>query len=266
MMIIIHIKNLMKIIIIDLNIKYIRFKLKYMLYMLYIYTMFNGQAEQDKFVLNVLKNKKNGFFLEVGSHDPIKINNSYILEKNYEWNGIMIEFQEQWLDKYKISRPNSIHVINDATTIDYKELFETNNVPLNLDYLQIDLAVNNGSTLNTLKKINSDVMDKHKFATITFEHDIYHTNYLNTRSVSREIFEDRGYIRVFSDITNGPNPFEDWYIHPDLVDIDLVNNLIKKNEKNYKPTSKKHIRFDESHEIKSIFPVNKSINWKDIEY
>lgn len=24
--------------------------------------MFNGQAEQDKFVLNILKNKKKGFF------------------------------------------------------------------------------------------------------------------------------------------------------------------------------------------------------------
>lgn len=43
--------------------------------------MFNGQAEQDKFVLNILKNKKKGFFLEIGSNHPIKINNSYILEK-----------------------------------------------------------------------------------------------------------------------------------------------------------------------------------------
>ena len=40
--------------------------------------MFNGQAEQDKFVLNMLKNKKNGFFLEIGSHDPVQINNTYI--------------------------------------------------------------------------------------------------------------------------------------------------------------------------------------------
>ena len=45
--------------------------------------MFKGQAEQDKFVLNMLKNKKNGFFLEIGSNHPININNSYILEKNY---------------------------------------------------------------------------------------------------------------------------------------------------------------------------------------
>ena len=93
----------------------------------------------------------------------------------------------EYLNDYKEIRPNSIHIINDATKIDYKNLFEINNVPLNLDYLQIDLEANNGSTLNTLKKLNSEVMDKHKFATITFEHDIYHTNYLNTRLESRKI-------------------------------------------------------------------------------
>ena len=114
----------------------------------------------------------------------------------------MIEYSDQWLDDYKKFRPNSIYVINDATKIDYKNLFEMNNVPLNIDYLQIDLHVDNGSTLNTLKKLNLEVMDKHKFATITFEHDIYSTNYLNTRLASRKIFEDRGYVRVFSDINN----------------------------------------------------------------
>ena len=53
-------------------------------------------------------------------------------------------------------------------------------------------------------------MDNYKFAIITFEHDIYHTNYLNTRLVSRQIFENRGYLRVFSDVNNeGYYPFED---------------------------------------------------------
>tara|TARA_Y100000768_G_C23458310_1_gene442527 strand:+ start:252 stop:419 length:168 start_codon:yes stop_codon:yes gene_type:complete len=53
--------------------------------------MFRGQSLQDKFVLNMLKYKKNGYFLEIGSNDPININNTYILEKDYEWNGIMVK-------------------------------------------------------------------------------------------------------------------------------------------------------------------------------
>lgn len=222
--------------------------------------MFNGQAEQDKFVLNILKNKKNGFFLEIGSNHPIYWNNSFLLETNYMWNGIMIEYSNEWINDYKKFRPNSIHVINDATKIDYKKLFEINNVPLNLDYLQIDLEVDNGSTLDTLKKLDSEVMDKHKFATITFEHDIYHTNYSNTRLESRKIFEDRGYLRVFSDVNNrGVYPFEDWYVHPDLVDNEVVNNFIKKNEHKYNSNVKSIKYYEES-------PVNKSINWQDIEY
>jgi len=222
--------------------------------------MFKGQAQQDKFVLTMLNNKKKGFFLEIGSNHPININNSYILETTYEWNGIMIEYDNNWLNDYKTHRPNSIHIINDASKIDYKKLFETNSVPLNIDYLQIDLEVNNGSTLNTLRKLNDEVMDKYKFGTVTFEHDIYHTNYLNTRLVSRNIFENKGYIKVFSDINNaGGNPYEDWYIHPDLVDMKLVNEIIKKNEKNYKTNVSQHKYFSDS-------LVNKSINWQDIEY
>ena len=220
--------------------------------------MFNGQAEQDKFVLNMLKNKKKGFFLEIGSNDPIKISNSYFLEKDYEWKGIMIEYSKKWLKDYKKFRPNSIHIINDATKIDYKNLFEINNVPFNLDYLQIDLEACNGSTLNTLIKLNSEVMDKYKFATITFEHDIYSSNYLNTRLASRKIFEDRGYIRVFSDVSNCDCPYEDWYIHPDLIDNELVTTLIRKNEQNYKLVIAMK-RYNEP-------PVHKIIDWKDIEY
>ena len=77
----------------------------------------------------------------------------------------------KFLKSYKNHRPNSIHIINDATKINYKELFETNNVPKNIDYLQLDLEPTNNSTLFTLIKLNDEVFDNHKFATITFEHD-----------------------------------------------------------------------------------------------
>ena len=219
--------------------------------------MFRGQAEQDKFVLNILKNKKKGFFLEIGSNHPININNSYILENTYDWNGIMIEYNQKWINDYKKYRPNSIHIINDATKIDYKTLFETNNVPLNIDYLQIDLEPTNGSTLNTLKKLDDEVMNKYKFSAITFEHDckqsICHLPIVQkTRLESREIFKKRGYICVFEDIHNmlPKYVYEDWWVHPELVDIEYVNLIKEKNKNKYV-----------SNNI-----TGKSINWKDIEY
>jgi hypothetical protein len=199
--------------------------------------MFNGQVEQDKFVLSMLNNKKNGFFLELGSNHPINSNNTFILEKEYNWNGIMIEYDNYWLNEYKIHRPNSIHVIGDAQQINYSLLLKTNNVPQNIDYLQIDLDVDNSSTLNTLLKIDDQLLSEYKFATITFEHDIYSSDHENdiwgiTRKKSREIFENRGYVLIFPDVQLPSNTsyrgkqcgaFEDWYVHPDLVDIDLIN-------------------------------------------
>lgn len=222
--------------------------------------MYNGQAEQDKFVLNVLKNKTDGIFIEIGSNDPININNTYILEKTYNWSGIMVDVDDHWLPGYKKHRERSIHVINDAAKVDYKNLFETNNIPNNIDYLQLDLEATNGSTMHTLKKLDSEVMDTYKFATITFEHDIYRTNFMNTRLDSRIIFEKRGYVNVFYDVNNtGAGPFEDWYVHPDLVDMNYVNNLKEKNNKHYKENVKCDRYFNES-------PVIGSINWQDIEY
>ena len=200
---------------------------------------YNGQAEQDKFVLKVLNEKRNGYFLEIGSNDPIFINNTYILEKEYGWKGIMIEYNYNYLNSYKIIRPSSIHIIEDATKIDYKKTFEENKMPLCLDYLQIDLDVVNKSTIDTLIKLDNEIFDIYKFATITFEHDIYQGNHFNTRMISRDIFKKRGYVCVFEDISNRDmnnntiNPFEDWYVHPDLVDMNYINNLIDINKNNY---------------------------------
>jgi hypothetical protein len=222
--------------------------------------MYRGQAQQDKFVLHVLKHKKNGFFVEIGSAGPIKINNTYVLENSYNWKGIMVEYNRKYLKDYKLHRPNSIHIINDARTINYKQEFSTNNVPEHIDYLQIDLEVTNGSTMYVLQKLDNEIFDKYTFATITFEHDVYHSNYLDTRNKSRNIFEKRGYKRVFTDVNNqGSNPYEDWYVHPDLVDMEYINELIIKNKKHYKQNVKSQQYFTES-------VVTESINWQDIEY
>jgi len=98
-----------------------------------------------------------------------------------------------------------------------------------MDYLQIDLDVNNMSTLNTFLLLNQTVFDKYKFATITFEHDIYTGNYFDTQRISREILEKRGYVLVFPDVSvfweGGYKPFEDWYVYPDLVDMDYINRI-----------------------------------------
>jgi hypothetical protein len=214
--------------------------------------MYHGQAEQDKFILNILKNKRNGFFLEIGSNHPSYINNTYLLETQFGWRGVMVEYEKHYLQLYKEQRQNSIHMIDDARNINYLKLFKDNNIPANLDYLQIDLEANNGSTLQTLQKLDYELFDTYKFATVTFEHDFYHTNYMNTRTESRKIFANRGYVCVFEDIDNNdPNAvYEDWYVHPSLVDMSYVTELQQRNAKNYGPNNK----------------TGKSLSWGRIEY
>jgi hypothetical protein len=186
---------------------------------------FQGQVFQDKFVATVLKNKENGFFLEIGSNHFQSINNTYYLEKILNWRGIMVEFDAKWKGDYDIHRTNSVAVIEDATKIDYIKVLEENNAPLNIDYLQIDLDVYCRSTLTTLELLDDTVFDRYKFAVVTFEHDIYNGDHFNTRKLSREIFQKRNYVLVFPDVRCGDNAFEDWYVHPDLVDMDFVRKI-----------------------------------------
>jgi hypothetical protein len=173
--------------------------------------------------------KKEGYFLEIGSNDPIFHNNTYILENEYNYKGIMVEYDKSFENSYKINRPNSIYVIDDAQKVNYRKLLDDNNFPKEIDYLQIDLDVNNRSTLNTLELLYRTVFDKYKFATITFEHDIYTGNYFNTQNISRQIFKERGYILVFPDVSvfwEGKYcKFEDWYVHKDLIDPDVINKI-----------------------------------------
>ena len=50
-----------------------------------------SQHEQDIWVVNKLKSKRNGFFVEAGAGNGIRLSNTYLLETEYEWDGICVE-------------------------------------------------------------------------------------------------------------------------------------------------------------------------------
>jgi hypothetical protein len=190
----------------------------------------NSQAGQDVFAYTITNKKQNGYFLEIGANHPITCNNTYVLEKDFNWKGLMVEYDRSFEELYKIHRPKSIYQIMDARNVNYRNILDKNAYPENMDYLQIDLDVDNRSTLDTLILLEKTVFDKYKFATVTFEHDIYSGDYFNTQIISREIFKKRGYILVFPNVSvfwqGEYKPFEDWYVHPDLVNMDYVNSII----------------------------------------
>jgi FkbM family methyltransferase len=52
---------------------------------------FYSQDGQDEFLCKLFKNKKGGFFLDIGAYDGIKFSNTYFMEKSLGWNGICVE-------------------------------------------------------------------------------------------------------------------------------------------------------------------------------
>ena len=62
--------------------------------------MFNSQHKQDMLLeLSVFKGYKNGFFIDIGAHDGVTINNTLYFEKYNNWSGINIEPIKKVYDK-----------------------------------------------------------------------------------------------------------------------------------------------------------------------
>ena len=166
---------------------------------------------QDIFVSSLI-NKVSGTYVEIGSHDPILNNNTNLLEKVYYWNGVSIDIDKSIVEKFNSTRRNKA-IVADATKVDYKELFSINNLPYNIDYLQVDCEPAS-TTFEILKRIP---FDEYKFGIITFEHDYYKQD-SNVRDESRKFLEEKGYELLIGDVAhNCLQSFEDWWIHPEIV-------------------------------------------------
>jgi hypothetical protein len=63
-----------------------------------------SQIGQDEWVNSVLKNKKNGYFVELGACDGIYLSNTLYFEKNLNWDGLCIEPNDNYIEDLKKNR------------------------------------------------------------------------------------------------------------------------------------------------------------------
>jgi len=63
---------------------------------------------EDTAVLDYFKEKKNGFYVDVGCYHPIHRNNTYLLHKK-NWNGINIDTSQFSIDLFDYMRPNDLN-------------------------------------------------------------------------------------------------------------------------------------------------------------
>jgi hypothetical protein len=178
-----------------------------------------SQIYQDMFTLSVLNGKRNGTFLEIGGATPYDGNNTALLEKDFGWTGVSIEYQQKFVDEYKNARPTKVYCL-DALQTDYDKFIAENFESNVIDYLQLDIE----PARNTYALLLEIPFDKYKFAVITYEHDHYVDVTKQCRQKSREYLKSKGYVLVVSDLSpDGESNFEDWWVHPDLVDPNILN-------------------------------------------
>ena len=179
-----------------------------------------SQSFQDMFVLAATNGKRNGRYLEIGSAEPFKNNNTALLETAFEWTGVSLDINKVVVEEFMEKRNNLVFCL-DATKVDYAKFLTTLGFSEDFDYLQVDCDPPSYS-FEILKRIP---FDQYRFATITFEHDFYVDTTIRDRA--REYLRSKGYVLAAGDIAyNHIHSYEDWWIHPDLIDPVIAQALI----------------------------------------
>jgi hypothetical protein len=194
-----------------------------------------SQSGQDVFAYFVCQTD-NGTFLDIGASNPVAGNNSYGLECK-GWSGITIDIGAEYAKKYVGVRKSPLTVM-DMTVMDWNDFIGKHPMLKDpVDYLSFDI---DEASLAVLRKLPFDQL---RFRAMTVEHDAYrHGDRL--RGEMRQILQKAGYELLASDVIvyylwegcpetvalKGYLPFEDWYVKPELVDMNVANKFRASNK------------------------------------
>tara|TARA_A100001015_G_C14975549_1_gene707091 strand:+ start:987 stop:1790 length:804 start_codon:yes stop_codon:yes gene_type:complete len=196
-----------------------------------------SQLGQDLYVLNELKYKKNGYFVEFGAGNGKHLSNTYLLEKKYNWKGILAEPAKCWHKELVKNRTCFICFdlvnIDTGLNLEFFEFYSSSTLTKfeNKDVLN-NLKINNEKPKRyTVKSINiNDMLKKYsapslidylsidteggeleilksidfknyKFKIITCEH-----NHKNKNEI-KKFLDNKGYTLKFENYSY----FDGWY-------------------------------------------------------
>jgi FkbM family methyltransferase len=193
--------------------------------------MFYSQDGQDMYLENnIFKNHKNGFYVDVGAHDGISINNTLYFEKNNNWSGINIEPIKKVFDNLVINRPNDINLNcavcnNDGETeflcnTGYTEMIS--GLKDTFDSRHLQRLYNENSTMGSTTEIIK--VHTKKLETIFDENNVSRVNYLSidVEGAEFEVIKSINFDKVFIDVIDFENNYND-------VSIPIVEYLENKN-------------------------------------
>lgn len=174
---------------------------------------------REKFVLGINKQKRNGFYVELGGSDPFDNSSTYNLEEYYGWNGFGIEIVPELQKKYSMQRKNPC-ILGDAMKFNYLKHFEENDFPKQIDFLSVNIDPGYddktgrmaGNPAQSLLGLIALPLHSYRFTAITFEHDaLQHYKNNSIRDAQREILDALGYSLVVRGWT------EDFWVDPSIV-------------------------------------------------
>lgn len=188
----------------------------------------NHNRNAEDFVLEVLKNKSDGHYVELGAFHSQDGSTTYKLEKEFDWSGVSFEIVPEFHKEITMNRKNPC-ILGDATKFNYIKYFEENNFPKQIDFLQVDIdagyddfgrAIGNPSL--SLLGLLAIPLNTYRFSVITFEHDSL-IEFKNTsmRDAQREILHSLGYSLVVR------QSHEDWWVDPNVVSYKEYKNYLR---------------------------------------
>lgn len=64
-------------------------------------------TSQDRWVIETLGERRNGYFVEIGAHDGLSHSNTATLEFDFDWNGLLVEPDPIQFEQLEANRPKS---------------------------------------------------------------------------------------------------------------------------------------------------------------
>ncbi|NQT17408.1 MAG: FkbM family methyltransferase [Planctomycetes bacterium] len=203
---------------------------------------YHSQLGQDQWIIEcVFPKKRNGFFVDFGAADGVRISNTYALEKFYAWRGICVEpgpeFQALKRNRQCITDNSCLggktgekvefllvagaadlsgirrHLrkehqgrelrgtLMEKETTSLNDLLAVHDAPQRIEFLSIDTE---GSEYAILREFPFSL---YSFGAITVEHN----HQQEQRQRMFELLTRNGYRRVRMD---GRWGIEDWYVNP----------------------------------------------------
>ena len=171
----------------------------------------------DLLINYLFKEKKKGFYVDVGAQHPISNNNTYLLFKK-GWNGINIDIDYENISLFNLVRKNDLNICT-ALSSENTELdlyYYHNKSPINT--VEKKVAESQRAKVKEIKKIKTTTLNS-----LLDTNNVGHINYLNIDVEGHELSVLKG----FDMIAHKPDVISIEYLDLKMKELEFRNNKLE---------------------------------------